>query len=117
MDTQRQKLIAFHLGHEYDTSEPNVNSVVSNRIKSLSETQVFELESRLNDCVTGYDNLIQSLGLNSNVDELNVRTAIFNHCIQQSQGSNYGENEKLYWFSLTEISKILQLQIQGFRPN
>lgn len=110
MNSGNKVLIAFHLGYQLSTSETEViDSGMINVFNNLATTEEAELNNLIAACVRGYSNLSQSLNVRG--DEKVVRTRIFQHCLNNQK--KFGENERLYWFSLTRISEILRVPIKS----
>ncbi len=115
MNSEDQKLIAFHLGYLSPTLEVEIIEM-DERIKDvfniLSETQRFELTHYLGLCVRGYNNLVTSLNLNSQKETTAIRDKILKRCLKNRKELEI--NEQLYWFSLREISSFLGVEIREY---
>ena len=112
MDLENQKLISFHLGYHPSPFETGtIDEQITNAFNNLSAIQESELSELLAACLRGYNHLIEFI--NPSGDEQTIRNKICNHCKTNPQA--FGENERLYWFSLIKISKILGVHIKWRR--
>lgn len=115
MDSEDQKLIAFHLGYLSPPLEVEIIEM-DERIKDvfniLSKTQQFELSHYLSLCVRGYNNLVTSLNLNGQKETTVIRDKILKRCLKNQRELEI--NEQLYWFSLREISNFLGVEIREY---
>lgn len=113
MNLENQKLIAFHLGYlspPLEVERIEMDERIKDVFNILSKTQEFELSHYLGLCVRGYNNLVDSLNLDSQKETISSRDKILKHCIENRE--ELGRNERLYWFSLREISHFLGVEIR-----